>query len=138
IYVASVSIYYALDSFLADPWNQYTSQVFYPIPTSPHRYYVDIQSQGGVYTPFQDLATYRTQPKSSLIYSVWRLDGTTKDIAKSLVDKAIAAQGNLTGQACFDRRFSDDVLFNSGDWGYVAGDWDLHRAAEFAALAGFT
>src|SRR5205807_1239247 len=70
IYIPSVSTYYALDSFLADPWNQYTSQVFYPIPTSPHRYYADIQSHGGVYTPFQDLATYRTQPKSSLIYAV--------------------------------------------------------------------
>ena len=84
--------YYALDSYLADIWDQYATQAFNPVPNGPHRYFADNQSQGESYIPFQSLATYRADARNALIYSVWRLDGPTPAIAKGLVDKALAAE----------------------------------------------
>src|SRR4051794_37721917 len=41
--------YYALDSYLADIWDQYTTEFFDPYPTQTQPYYADNQSQGNVY-----------------------------------------------------------------------------------------
>jgi len=128
--------FYALDSYLADIWDSYSSKPFVPAPGPTHAYYADDHAKDNVYLPFVSLADFRAKPDSSLIYSVWRLDGPTPGIARSLVDRAIrteAAHGPV-GQACIDEQI-DPV--NSPDEGYLAGDWDLHRAAEFLAAAGF-
>jgi uncharacterized protein (TIGR03790 family) len=134
---------YALDSFVADIWDRYTTQIFSPTtgPTSATQgYYADAESQGDAYMPFVPLATWRAQGHSTLIYSVWRLDGATLALAEGLVDKAISAEQNgLTGQACFDLH-SGGNPDTSGtlDLGIEEGDWDLHRAAGFLSGAGFT
>src|SRR5260370_39665640 len=72
----------AIDSHLADVWDQYTTQTFSVVPSAPHRYYVETQSEGNVYSPFQSLAAYRALGRYALIYSVWRLDGATAAIAQ--------------------------------------------------------
>jgi uncharacterized protein (TIGR03790 family) len=109
--------YYAVDQYVADIWDQYSQQDFYPAPGQFHTYYDDAQSQGNVYQPFVSLASYRAQRGALTIYSVWRLDGATAALAQGLVDKAIAY-----------------VL----DSDYGEGDWDLHQAATFTGMAGFT
>ena len=67
----------AVDAFLADPWDVYTTQFFNPVPTAVHRYYAESQSQGNSFIPFQKFADYRATDRAQLIYSVWRLDGAT-------------------------------------------------------------
>ena len=126
---------YALDSYLADIWDFYSSKPFAPVPGPTHPYYADHHARDNVFLPFVSLADYRAQPDSSLIYSVWRLDGPTPDIARSLVDKAIKAEAahGPVGQACIDERVDPE---GSPDEGYSAGEWDLHRAAQFLAAAG--
>ncbi len=128
---------YALDSYMADIWDQYTTQDFNPIPTRNQPYYVDNQSQGNVYAPFQSLAQYRAVGTLPLIYSVWRLDGATPALAQGLIDNALAAEaaggpisqvnGSLTN-ACIDM-----VVDPNGfpDDGLRFGDWDLYRASQF-------
>ena len=67
---------------------------------------------------------------------MWRLDAPSADLAKGLVDKAIAAeQGGLSGQACLDRQYGPISGIDDSDFG--EGDWDLHQAATFSGLAGF-
>lgn len=130
-------LYYALDQYVADIWDQYANQDFYPAPSQAHPYYDDAQSQGNVYQQFVSFASYRAQPGASTIYSVWRLDGATAALAQGLVDKAIAAEhSGLAGQACLDRNRGDIAYVLDSDYG--AGDWDLHQAATFSALAGFS
>ena len=126
---------YAVDSYLSDIWDQYSTQHFYPVPGATHRYYAPNQSQGNFYLPFQSLRAYRSTPRSILIYSVWRLDGATKEIAEGLVDKATAAMNSLTGAVCIDRNRG----FISGvfDSGYGQGDWDLYRAGSLLGQTGF-
>ena len=128
---------YALDSYLADIWDQYTTQDFVPYPTQNQPYYADNQSQGNVYVPFQSLAAYRASGSAPLIYSVWRLDGATPASAIALVDNALAVEagGGLASQisgrpanACID--MAADPTGNPDD-GYRAADWDLFRAAQF-------
>jgi uncharacterized protein (TIGR03790 family) len=131
--------FYAVDSYVADIWDQYEAQDFYPYPyrwlTQP--YFDDAQSQGNVYQPFVSFADYRNGQNALLIYSVWRLDGATADLAKGLVDKAIAAENSgLSGQACLDRRMG--AMSGILDTDYGEGEWDLHQAATFSGLAGFT
>jgi uncharacterized protein (TIGR03790 family) len=129
--------YFAIDQYVADIWDQYAQQDFYPAPTQFHPYYDDAQSQGNVYQPFVSFATYRAQPGSLLIYSVWRLDGATQALAQGLVDNAIYAETNgLAGQACLDRNRGPISGVLDSDYG--EGDWDLHQAATFATQAGFT
>jgi uncharacterized protein (TIGR03790 family) len=129
--------YYALDSYLADIWDQYTTQIFDPYPTETQPYYADNQSQGNVFIPFQSLATYRALGSLPLIYSVWRLDGPTPASAMALVDNALAAEwaggpiSQVSGSptnACID--MAADPTGNPDD-GYRAADWDLFRAAQF-------
>jgi uncharacterized protein (TIGR03790 family) len=131
--------FYAVDQYVADIWDKYSSQDFYPYPHiwQVQPYFDDAQSQGNVYQPFVPFATYRDQQNGMLIYSVWRLDGATADLARGLVDKALAAENSgLSGQACLDRRFGDIATVD--DFDYAAGDWDLHKAASFSSLAGFS
>ncbi len=124
----------ALDQFIANIWNDKVSDV---TEITNHPYFAATQSQGNVYPPFVSLADYRNQPGAELIYSVWRLDASTKDLAQGLVDKALQAEANgLQGQACFDRRFGAAAALE--DWSYGAGDWDLFRAADFAKKTGLS
>ena len=128
---------YSLDQYVADIWDQYSTQDAYPMPGRFHPYYDNAQSQGNFYQPFLSLADYRLQPSALTIYSVWRLDGATEVLAEGLVDKAMAAESSgLSGKACFDRNRGD--IANLPDTGYGEGDWDLHNAAKFAGMAGFT
>jgi uncharacterized protein (TIGR03790 family) len=127
---------FSLDSAVADVWDEHTTS-FGTYPGDPHPYYAFVQSQGNYYDAFVSLAAYRASPGAKNIYSVWRLDGPTMAIANGLVDKAIAAEaGGLSGVACLDRRFGN--VNNQPDSGVTSGDWDLARAAGFAAQAGFT
>ncbi|MGI8991213.1 MAG: TIGR03790 family protein [Bryobacteraceae bacterium] len=127
---------YSLDQSIADIWDQYNPMILYPYPDNPHPYYAGAQSQGNLYQPFMSLADYRSQSGSMLLYSVWRLDAATAVIAQGLVDKALQAESSgLIGQVCIDRNRGD--LTGQYDAGYLAGDWDLHEAALFAAQAGF-
>ncbi len=133
--------YYALDSYLADLWDHYTTQAFDPVPTRTHPYYVDNQSQGNVYRPFQSLSAYRDLGTLPLIYSVWRLDGVTPAMAMSLVDKALAAEaaGGPISQiserpnACIDM-VADPTAYP--DTGYRSADWDLLRGSQFLSATG--
>src|ERR1035437_993720 len=128
---------YSLDQYVADIWDQYASQDFYPFPSQFQPYYDDAQSQGNVYQPFVSLANYRAQQSALTIYSVWRLDGATQALAQGLVDKAVTAESSgLAGQVCIDR--SRGPIANLLDSDYGEGDWDLHQAATFSGMAGFT
>jgi uncharacterized protein (TIGR03790 family) len=126
---------FALDSFAADLWDEYS-------PTRPgnempgHPYFGEAESQGNFYASYISLAAYRDQPRAANIYSVWRLDAATAGLAKGLVDKALYAEANgLSGKACFDQQFgSVEQLPDSAS---ASGDWDVHQAAEFARRAGF-
>ena len=130
-------LYYALDQYVADIWDQYASQDFYPFPSQFQPFYDDAQSQGNVYQPFVSLANYRAQQSALTIYSVWRLDGATQALAQGLVDKAVTAESSgLAGQVCIDR--SRGPIANLLDSDYGEGDWDLHQAATFSGMAGFT
>jgi uncharacterized protein (TIGR03790 family) len=125
---------YSLDSYASDIWDQYTTQNFNPVPTAPHRYYAASQSQGNAFAPFVSLATYRTQPKATLLYSVWRLDAATIALAQGLVDKAIQAEaaGGPAGQAYFDELLDPDSF---PDASFRSTDWSLHAAAGFMSQA---
>jgi len=127
---------FALDSFIADIWDEYaTSRPGNEV--GGHPYFGEAQSQGNAYMPFVPLASYRDQPRSPNIYSVWRLDAANAGLAKGLVDKAIFAEANgLSGKGCFDLQFGS--VDNLADYRSAAGDWDIHQAAEFARRAGFT
>jgi uncharacterized protein (TIGR03790 family) len=129
---------YSIDSYLEDVWDQYSTQFFYPVPTRPNPYYTANQSQGQVYAPFVSLAQYRSL-NLPLIYSVWRLDGPTPQMAMSLVDNAMAAEaaGGPISQtpgsnpsACLDMEVNPTLYPDSG---YRSADWDLYRAAQFLA-----
>jgi uncharacterized protein (TIGR03790 family) len=127
---------YAIDSYLEDIWDYYTPQIFNPYPTFTHPYYVNNRPVEDIYPPFVSLAKFRSILDGPIIYSVWRLDGPTPDIARGLVDNAIkteAAHGPV-GQACIDEQ--EDPLKSPYE-GYRMGDWDLHRAAQFLTGAGF-
>jgi uncharacterized protein (TIGR03790 family) len=126
---------FALDSFAADLWDEYS-------PVRPgnempaHPYFGEAQSQGNVYAPFTPFATFRDQAGAPNIYSVWRLDAASGDLAKGLVDKAIFAEANgLSGKACFDLQYG--AVEKMADSGPVSGDWDIHQSAELARRAGY-
>jgi len=135
--VANTVRYYSPDSFLADIWDTYAAKPFDPFPPHPHPYYADHRAKDNLFLPFVSLAAFRNGPNQPLpIYSVWRLDGASPDIARSLVDKALKAESTHgpLGQACIDERM--DPLVHP-DQGYRAGDWDLYRAAQFLTAAGY-
>ncbi len=114
----------SVDHLVADIWDRAGQKGSVANP-----YYAGTQSR--VYPAFVSLAEYRARPGTPTIYSVWRLDAATPALAEGLVDKAVLAEGTgLTGKACIDRRYGPDMA-SLGDEGYNAGDWDLHRAAQF-------
>lgn len=123
----------SVDQYVADIWDEYSpgNDVLF----AEHPYYAAAQTQGNVYQPFVSFADYRSGPGAKIIYSVWRLDAASDTLAKGLVDKAVAAEaGGLSGQGCFDRN-RGEIRGDTPDSGYVAGDWDLRRAAEMVRLA---
>ena len=126
---------FALDSFVADIWDEYSNSR----PgneVGKHPYFGEAQSQGNAYEAFVPLATYRSQPRAANIYSVWRLDAANAGLAKGLVDKAMFAEANgLSGKGCFDLQYGG--VEGLADYGSAAGDWDIHQAAELARQAGF-
>lgn len=126
---------YALDSFVADIWDRYTTRLFTSPPNATQGYYVDAQAEGGYYPAFVPLASYRTNRDAMLIYSVWRLDGPNSALAMGLVDKAIAAEqaGGPSGQSCFDWRYP---VAGIADLGAGNGEWDIFRASDFVQQAG--
>ncbi|HME01056.1 MAG TPA: TIGR03790 family protein [Terriglobia bacterium] len=127
---------HAIDQFIADIWDEAYPPRGDPAFGRPHPYFAGAQSQGNVYSPFVSFADYRASPSARTVYSVWRLDGANAQLAKDLVDKAIAAEtSGLRGQACFDRNRGE--ILSVPDWEYGSGDWDLHMAAEFARETGF-
>lgn len=66
---------------------------------------------------------------------VGRIDGPTPEIARRLVDDAIAAErGGLAGKGYFDGRWES---FGKGPVGYAAGDWFVRCAYIHARNAGF-
>jgi uncharacterized protein (TIGR03790 family) len=126
----------ALDQFVADIWDEYLPERTAG-QSDVQPYFGGAQPEGGVYQPYVSLADYRRQPKARAIYSVWRLDAPNAALAKGLVDKALYAEANgLDGVGCFDR--SRGALSAVADFGYGAGDWEIHRAADFTRQAGFT
>ena len=127
---------YAMDSYVADVWDQYSTVDAFPFPSQAHPYFAVNQAQGNSYQPLLSFADHRAQSGSLEIYSVWRLDGATAALAQGLVDQAIAAEQNgLSGLACLDRAYGPIASqFDAGDG---AGDWALHMAAVFAGQAGF-
>ncbi len=123
----------ALDQHVADIWDEYSTD--FPMSRPKQPYYNEARSKANQYSPFVSLADYRAQPGAMAIYSVWRLDAADAKLAKGLVDKAIEAEkSGLKGEVCIDRRWPLNTIEDSG---YGAGDWDLHRAADFARQAGF-
>ena len=122
----------ALDSFLADAWSEGQRS------PKPNPYYEPFYNQEGKYPAFVPLDEFRRGPEAMLLYSVWRLDAPTPQLAQGLVDKAMEAEHKgLKGIACFDRRQGGDDMKGIQNLNYGAGDWDLFRAAQFAREAGF-
>ncbi len=127
---------FAIDQFVADIWDEY-SPFRAGNEVNHHPYFGGAQSQGNAYDSFVPLAAYREQPGALDIYSVWRLDAANAGLAKGLVSKALLAETNgLSGKGCFDRQSGKIVPLP--DYSYASGEWDIHQAAEFARLAGFT
>jgi uncharacterized protein (TIGR03790 family) len=139
---ATATLTYSVDSFLADIWDQYTTQFFNPVPPAVHRYYAESQSQGNSFVPFQSLAAYRTTSRAQLIYSVWRLDGATPAVADAQVDSVMAATAKggppvsaVTGSlanACVDMTYLPQ---GDPDSAYTTANWDLYRVAGFLTAA---
>lgn len=131
----------SLDQFIADVWDE--TGIFDARAgverQSGNSYYAPSQSKANQYQPFISLADFRSQNTSSTTYSVWRLDGPTADIARGLVDKAIAAETNgLQGVAYFDKNVGGMYPQPDETGGTLRGNWDIYRAAEFAREAGFS
>ena len=125
----------ATDSWIADIWNEYAKPGTMGRETGDQPYYGQAQSQGNVYEPYVSFAKYRDRPLAKTIYSVWRIDAPTPDLAKGLVDKALYAEAHgLRGNAYFDMRSKVGDL---PDFGYGAGNWDVYRSSEMAKRAGF-
>lgn len=126
----------ALDQFVADIWDEFLPERS-ATNTEVQPYFGAAQSEGNFYAPFVSLADYRRQPNAKTIYSVWRLDAPKPALAKGLVDQALQAEAKgVAGIGCFDRNRGN--LANIPDYGYGAGEWEIHRAADFARRAGFT
>ena len=120
------------DQYLADIWNEAGAQP----ARARNPYFAEALSAANRYAPLVSLADYRARSDAKTVYSVWRLDAPTPALALGLIQKALDAEKNgLTGQACFDRRFGQDIT-PLKDVSYNAGDWDLYRAALMVRQAG--
>src|SRR5258708_1242461 len=136
LWMATNGKQYALDSSLAVRWDQYSTADFDNAPCARQPHYAEVQNQGNVYASFVPLPIFRTRQGAPLIYSLWRLDGATPEIARGLIDRAIAASRQaLSGNGYIDRLAP---MPDTVDAGLGQGDWDLERAAEFLARARYT
>jgi uncharacterized protein (TIGR03790 family) len=125
----------AVDQLIADIWDEYAGPRAYGRDTADQPYFGKAQSQGNAYEPFISFAKYRDESFGKTIYSVWRLDAATSELAKGLVDKAIYAEAHgLKGKGYFDIR---GPIQSYSDIGYGAGEWDIYRASQLAKTAGF-
>lgn len=133
---------YALDSYVADVFDSYSALNFPLSPAGNHGYYADARSAGNIYPAFRTLDAFRAAPRSTLIFSVWRLDGVDKDAAKGLVDRAVdieAAGGLAPGGVARGKVYSDGRLTHlsdSSDDSYTTAEFDLERLATMASTAG--
>jgi uncharacterized protein (TIGR03790 family) len=127
----------SLDSLAADIWDEANRSPLPPQVSVPQPYFSAASSQANIYPAFESLATFRDKPNAPRIYSVWRLDAASAELAQGLVDKAMRteAKGGPQGKGCFDRNRKD--IRNTNDDGYVAGEWDIQRAADLTRMAGF-
>ena len=120
----------AADSYLIDLWDAYGLR--------ENPYFVNADTKNNVYQDFQTLADFNAHSAGPPIYSVWRLDGPTPEIAAGLVEKALYAEANgLRGRACFDRNRGLFNVLQETDASYLATDWDMYRAAEFFRQKGW-
>lgn len=125
--------HYAMDAYLADIWDFYSSKDWDPMPARPHPYYASNRAKDNVFLPFVSLAQFRSAADAPIIYSVWRLDGATPAIAGSLVDKAIGAEKHHgpAGEACIDELVdpltSPDMGYRAGGLGSFPGGADAFR-----------
>ena len=126
---------FALDSFIADIWDEYS-------PSRPgnevrsHAYFGEAQSQGNVLYAVRSVG--QLPGWAAVVEHLFRVAAGCghAGLAKGLVDKAIIAEANgLSGEGCFDLQFGS--ADNLADYGSAAGDWDIHQAAEFARRVGF-
>jgi uncharacterized protein (TIGR03790 family) len=126
----------SVDQMVADIWDEYAPPTKPGREAGPQPYFGQAESQGNVYEPFIPFAKYREEPGAKTIYSVWRLDGSTPEVAEGLVDKALYAEAHgLHGNGYFDTARHAE---STPDAGYSAGDWDIFRASEMARRAGFS
>ena len=117
----------SLDQYLADIWTSSD----YGRENNPYA----SRPNGQADPHFESLRDYRQRPGARIIYSVWRLDAPTPEIASALVDKAISAERQrVQGKACFDRRFGS--IKSVQETNYGIGDWSIYRAANYARSAG--
>lgn len=120
----------SIDSLLAGMWWPSGDRSWTPNP-----YGSNDRSAANAYAPFIMLSAFRaTNPALPPVYTVWRLDGPSPAVAKAQIDNALLAEAQgLSGVGCFDSRGYDLKT----DTGYDAGDWDVLRAAQLFAAAGF-
>jgi uncharacterized protein (TIGR03790 family) len=120
----------AIDSYIADIWGDGADARV----DNPYNLIVHGRGLPPPYIPFSD---YRDKKEAKVIYSVWRLDGSTASAAKKLVDQAIQAETEgLRGQVCIDRR-DEELISRIPESGYGMGEWALQRAADASVKAGF-
>lgn len=138
---AGNTVYYSLDSFIANLWNAncQPSGAF----GCTNGYYANNDALNAVWVPFVSLAQYRAGAAgtdSGEIYSVWRLDATTTTIANALVDRAISAEnaGGPTGSFCIDAMSRSGSSGIGPDNSYNAVDLDLYRAQQAITTAGYS
>jgi len=125
----------AIDQLVADIWDEYAPPWALGREIADQPYCGKAESQGNVYEPFVPFAKYREQEGAKTIYSVWRVDGASAEMAKGLVDKALFAESHgLKGKACFDIRGPIESFVDNG---YGAGEWDIYRASRMAKTAGY-
>lgn len=128
----------SIDQYVADIWDR-TSWNTSSRTQNGNTYYAPSQSKNNQYTPYLSLADHRPSQGDKPTYSVWRLDAPSAEIAKGLVDKALAAETNgLNGIGYFDKDRGGLYPEPDETGATLRGDWDIYRAAEFARRAGFS
>lgn len=143
---ASNGMEYSIDSFLADAFDTLGStfvtyaQVNGSIANPPTPgFYAATESRAGTWPIRTTLEAWRAANPSVKLYSVWRLDGDTPQLAQGLIDQAVAAEaaGGPAGAVCADLSF--DYGSSGGNpvangLGYTYGaptmvEWDVYRMA---------
>jgi uncharacterized protein (TIGR03790 family) len=120
------------DQFISDLYGyNKNKQPYY----AENPYFPTVQTKDNVYPAFESLAGFRAN-RGIDIYSVFRLDAATPELARGLVDKAIAAEKNgLKGNACID--LNSGPIEGKADSGYDQGNWNHHRVGLMSKDMGF-